>query len=215
VRRTRAEAQRIANGSAQEAQLIEACQQGDAAAFNMLVWRWEGPLYSFVYRYVGNAAVAQDLVQDTFIRVLRSIGQYAHRGSFSTWLYQVAVNLCKDHLRRRRLPVVSLHDRRTSVSERRIPFVEGVVDEDARTDAGVEAAERERLVRRLLDGLSEDQREVILLKEYQGLTFAEIGEVLGVPENTAKARLHRGLHAMRRQLEADRVGPEAGSGDTP
>jgi RNA polymerase sigma-70 factor (ECF subfamily) len=209
---TKAEASRIAAGSVQEAQLIEACRRGSGAAFDLLVWRWERPLYSFVYRYVGDAAVAQDVVQDTFVRVVKSIGDYAYRGSFSTWLYQVAVNLCKDHFKKKRLPVVSLHDHVTPMSEERALLVDQVVDEHARTDAAVEAREREELVRRLLDGLSEEQREVILLREYQGLTFPEIGEVLGVPENTAKARLHRGLRAMRKRLEEEEGWPKVGSG---
>jgi RNA polymerase sigma-70 factor (ECF subfamily) len=213
VPRTRAEARRIEGGSAQETQLIEACQEGDASAFNLLVWRWEKPIFNFVYKYVGDAAAAQDLVQDTFVRVLRSIRQYGHRGAFSSWLYSIAVNLCKDHLKRKkRRTVVSLHDYYTTASGRRVSVKDEVPDEEARADAGAEAADRERLVQRLLAGLSEDQRVVILLREYQALTFPEIAEVLGVPENTAKARLHRGLHAMRRQLELEGMSSEDGSG---
>jgi RNA polymerase sigma-70 factor (ECF subfamily) len=198
----------IEGGSGREAQLIEACQQGNASAFNLLVRRWERPLFNFVYKYVGDAAVAQDLVQDTFVRVVKSIGRYGHRGAFSSWLYSIAVNLCKDHLRRKkRRTVVSLHDYYATVSGRRISVRDEVPDEDARTDAAAEAADREKLVRRLLAGLSEDQRVVILLREYQALTFPEIAQVLGVPENTAKARLHRGLRAMRRQLEGEGMSP--------
>jgi RNA polymerase sigma-70 factor (ECF subfamily) len=209
---TKAEARGIRGGSAQEAQLIEACRRGNPSAFNLLVWRWEKPLFNFVYRYVGDAAAAQDLVQDTFVRVVNSIGQYSHRGAFSSWLFQVAVNLCKDHLRKKRLQVVSLHDYYTSGSGEKVFVKDQVADEDAQTDAAVEAAERERLVRRLLAGLPEDQRAVILLKEYQALTFAEIAEVLGVPEGTAKARLYRGLRAMRQQLEREGRWPDDGSG---
>lgn len=209
----KAETWSLESGSAQEAQLIAACQQGDASAFNLLVRRWEKPLFNFVYRYVGDAALAQDLVQDTFVRVVRSIGQYAHRGAFSSWLYSIAVNLCKDHLKRRkRRTVISLHDFYTTVSGKKVSVRDEVADEDARTDAAAEAADRERLVRRLLAHLSEDQRVVILLREYQALTFPEIAEVLGVPENTAKARLHRGLRAMRRQLEREGLSPQDGSG---
>ena len=209
---TRTEARGLKSGSAQEARLIEACQRGDRSAFNLLVWRWEKPLFNFVCRYVGDAAAAQDLVQDTFVRVVRSIGQYSHRGAFSSWLYQVAVNLCKDHLRKKRLHVVSLHDYYTTGSGENVPVKDQVVDEGAQTDAVVEAGERERLVRRLLAGLPDDQRVVILLKEYQALTFAEIAEVLGVPEGTAKARLYRGLRAMRQQLQAEGRWPQDGSG---
>ncbi len=200
-------------GSPQETRLIEACREGDASAFNLLVWRWEKPLFNFVYKYVGDAALAQDLVQDTFVRVLKSIRGYSHRGAFSTWLYQVAVNLCKDHLRKKRLPLVSLHDFYTTASGEKVFVKDRVADERARTDAAAEAAEREELVKRLLGGVSEEQRVVILLKEYQELTFVEIAEVLNIPESTVKARLYRGLRAMRELLEREQSAPEDGSGE--
>jgi len=211
---TKAEIRSTEGESAQEAQLIAACQAGNAKAFNLLVRRWERPLFNFVCKYVGDATVAEDLVQDTFVRVVRSIGQYAHRGAFRSWLYSIAVNLCRDHLKsRKRRTVISLYDGYTTVSGTRVSVSDDMPDERARTDAGAEAADRERLVRRLLAGLSEDQRVVILLREYQALTFPEIAEVLGVPENTAKARLHRGLRAMRLQLEREGVSPRNGSGE--
>ncbi len=209
---TKAEARGIKTGSTQEARLIEACRQGDASAFNLLVWRWEKPLFNFVYKYVGDAALAQDLVQETFLRVVKSIARYSHRGAFSTWLYQVAVNLCKDHLRRKRLRVVSLHDYYTTASGERVYVKDRIADEGARTDAAAESADREELVRRLLAGVSEEQRTVILLKEYQELTFAEIAEVLEVPESTVKARLYRGLRAMRAQLEREEAPQDDGPG---
>jgi len=211
---TKAQARGIESGGAREARLIEACRQGDASAFNLLVWRWEKPLFNFVYKYVGDAALAQDLVQETFVRMVKSIGRYSHRGAFSTWLYRVAINLCKDHARRKRLPVVSLQDYYTTDSGEKVFVRDRVADENARTDAAIESADREELVRRLLAGLSDEQRVVILLKEYQELTFTEIAESLDIPEGTVKARLYRGLRAMRRQLELEEGTLDDGSGGT-
>lgn len=191
----------MAGGTPEEVRLIRACQEGDPSSFNMLVWRWEKPLYNFIYKYVGNATLAEDLVQDTFIRVLKSIKRYTHQGSFSTWLYRIAVNLCKDHLKRKRLPMVSLHDYYTTGSGEKIYVQDRVADERARTDDSLKAEEREELVRRLLAGLPEEQRIVILLKEYQELTFREIAEVLEVPEGTVKSRLYHALKAMKENLE--------------
>ena len=191
----------LAGGTPEEVRLIKACQGGDPSSFNMLVWRWEKPLYNFIYKYVGNATLAEDLVQDTFIRVLKSIKRYTHEGSFSTWLYRIAVNLCKDHLKRKRLPMVSLHDYYTTGSGEKIYVQDRVADENARTDDNLKAEEREELVRRLLAGLPEEQRIVILLKEYQELTFREIAEVLEVPEGTVKSRLYHALKAMKENLE--------------
>jgi RNA polymerase sigma-70 factor (ECF subfamily) len=198
---TEADAGGIPGGSSQEADLIEACKEGDQTAFNLLVWRWEKPLFNFTYKYVGDAHLAQDLVQETFIRVLRSIQGYEHRSAFSTWLYRIAINLCKDHFRKKRLPMVSLHDYYTTSSGERVYVKDYVADEGERSDESLAASRREELVRRLLAGLRDEQRIVILMKEYQGLKFREIAEILDVPEGTVKARLYKGLRAMREQIE--------------
>jgi RNA polymerase sigma-70 factor (ECF subfamily) len=190
----------LAGGSGPEARLIEACRSGDEGAFNLLVWRWEKPLYNFIWKYTGDAALAEDLVQETFLRVLGSIRRYTHQGSFSTWLYRIAINLCKDHLKRRRLPMVSLHDFYTTASGERVYVQDRVADEGARTDEETEAGRRVELVRRLLDALPEEERVVILLKEYQDLTFREIAQTLGVPEGTVKSRLYHGLRGMKESL---------------
>jgi RNA polymerase sigma-70 factor (ECF subfamily) len=199
-------------GSPEEARLIRACQDGDSAAFNLLVWRWEKPLYNFVYKYVGHATLAEDLVQDTFVRMLKSIGRYAHQGSFSTWLYRIAINLCKDHLKRKRAPMVSLHDYYTTGSGERVYVQDRIPDERSRTDDGLKADEREELVRRLLSSLPEEERIVILLKEYQELTFREIAEVLNVPEGTVKSRLYHALRSMRESLERSGYAGESSAG---
>ena len=199
---TEADAGGIPGGSPQEADLVRACQEGDQTAFNMLVWRWEKPLFNFTYKYVGDAHLAQDLVQETFIRMLRSIQGYEHRAAFSTWLYRIAVNLCKDHFRKRRLPMVSLHDYYTTSSGDRVYVQDYVADKGARSDEALAATRREELVRRLLAGLRDEQRIVILMKEYQGLKFREIAEILDIPEGTVKARLYNGLRTMRKQIEA-------------
>jgi len=199
---TEADARGMEAGSPHEADLIKACQEGDQTAFNLLVWRWEKPLFNFTYKYVGDAHLAQDLVQETFIRVLRSIQGYEHRAAFSTWLYRIAINLCKDHFRKKRLPMVSLHDYYTTSSGDRVFVQDHVAAEGARSDEALAASRREELVRRLLAGLRDEQRIVILMKEYQGLKFREIAEILDVPEGTVKAWLYKGLRVMRKQLEA-------------
>jgi len=202
---TEADARGMEGGSPHEADLVKACQEGDQTAFNLLVWRWEKPLFNFTYKYVGDAHLAQDLVQETFIRVLRSIHGYEHRAAFSTWLYRIAINLCKDHFRKKRLPMVSLHDYYTTTSGDRVYVKDRMADEGGRSDEALAASRREELVRRLLAGLRDEQRIVILMKEYQGLTFREIAEILEVPEGTVKARLYNGLRTMRKQIESSGI----------
>jgi RNA polymerase sigma-70 factor (ECF subfamily) len=146
--------------------------------------------------------------------VLKSIQRYTHQGSFSTWLYRIAINLCKDHLKRKRLPLVSLHDYYTTGSGERVYVQDRIADEESRTDESLRAEEREELVRRLLAGLPEEQRIVILLKEYQELTFREIAEVLDVPEGTVKSRLYHALRAMKESLERTGFAGRSSSGGT-
>lgn len=208
---TQADVRRMEGGSPEEASLVQACKEGDQAAFNLLVWRWEKPLFNFTYKYVGDAHLAQDLVQETFVRVLRSIRGYEHRGAFSTWLYRIAINLCKDHLRKKRIPMVSLHDYYTTSSGDRVYVKDGIADDAPRSDEELAAARREELVRRLLAGLPDEHRIVILMKEYQGLKFREIAEVLDIPEGTVKARLYRGLRTLREQLERSGI-TDSGAG---
>jgi len=202
----------LEGGSPDEVRLIRACQEGDNSAFNLLVWRWEKPLFNFIYKYVGDATLAEDLVQDSFVRVLKSIRRYTHQGSFSTWLYRIAINLCRDHLKRKRLPLVSLHDYYTTGSGERVYVHDRIQDEGARTDESLKTEEREELVRRLLASLPEEERIVILLKEYQELTFREIAEVLEVPEGTVKSRLYHGLKSMRESLERTGITGASGFG---
>ena len=107
--------------------------------------------------------------------------------------------------------MVSLHDYYTTASGERVYVQDRIADEGARSDEAMAAGRRQELVRRLVAGLPEEQRIVILLKEYQALTFREIGEVLDVPEGTVKARLYRGLQTMREQLESSGI-TDSGSG---
>jgi RNA polymerase sigma-70 factor, ECF subfamily len=190
-------------GPTADHRLIEACRQGDAAAFEALVRAWEGPLFGFIYRYVTDASLAQDLLQETYLRAWQAIGRYRSNGSFNAWLYRIALNLCKDHLKRQRPPMVSLQQTESSIDGRGIKLEERIADPQARTDAAVDTAARVALVQRLLGHLPDKERLVILLKEYQEMTFREIAEILEVPESTVKARLYKGLRTMRAQLERE------------
>jgi RNA polymerase sigma-70 factor, ECF subfamily len=180
-------------------------------SFNQLVVRWERPIYALAYRVIGREEEARDVVQEAFLRAYRSIGGFRGQAKFSSWLYRITLNLCRDWIRR----------------QKRAPFVdtpEGVdVIELAGEHGPVESVEdlvaRKSLgeiVNRAMSVLSEDQRTAIVLKEYQGLTFQEIADLLGCPLSTVKTRLYQGLIVLRRELEqqgitADVVYPEARS----
>lgn len=179
-------------------ELVEAFQSGDLGAFELLVRRWERKILGAIYRIVGREEDARDLCQETFLKAYRALGAFKREACFSSWLYQIALNLCRDRMRRRRLrPLVSLEeldDRGASLVTRRPD-----------PHALAEAEGLSRIVQAAVASLPEDQREVIVLKEYQDLTFLEIAEVLDLPLSTVKTRLYRGLVQLRERLEREGI----------
>ena len=169
---------------------------GDAESFNQLILRWERPIYALAYRTIGREEEARDVCQETFLRAFRALPRFRGQAKFSSWLYRIALNLCRDWMRReRRTPVVQppedvdLFDLASAVE----PPSETIEDMVARRDLT-------RLVEQAMARLPEDQRTAIVLKEYQGLTFQEIADVLGCPLSTVKTRLYQGLTVLRREL---------------
>ena len=182
-------------------ELVLAFQGGDVAAFDVLVARWDRKIQGAIYRVVGSDEDARDLAQEAFLKAYRALGSFRREARFSSWLYQIALNLCRDRLRRRRgKTFVSLEE--TAIAERSKSPEPSVQEQ-------LETRDLARLVAREIEDLPAEQREVIVLKEYQGLTFAEIADVLGVPLSTVKTRLYRGLNQLRRGFERRGVEPRA------
>jgi RNA polymerase sigma-70 factor, ECF subfamily len=169
---------------------------GDAESFNQLVLRWERPIFALAYRVIGREEEARDVVQETFLRAFRGIGNFRGQAKFSSWVYRIALNLCRDWIRReRRAPI--------------LPTPEGVdVIELAAEQGPVESIEDlvarndiSKVVADLMTRLPEEQRTAIVLKEYHGMTFQEIADLQGVPLSTVKTRLYQGLNVLRRHLQ--------------
>lgn len=178
-------------------ELVAAFQGGDASAFDTLVGRWERKIQGAIYRVLGAEEDARDLCQEVFLKAYRALGTFKQEARFSSWLYQIALNACRDRLRRRRgRTQVSLDD----LEGAHEPLHAGPSALDL-----VEAQDLARAVQAAMDTLPHEQREVIALKEYQGLTFVEIAETLDVPVSTVKTRLYRGLGQLRQQLERQGV----------
>ena len=178
-----------------DTQLVTRTVNGDVGAFNDLVARWEGPLYRFVYRYLGDAEEARDVCQEAFIRAYTNLDRFRGTAKFSSWLYQIALNVCRSQFRKKQArPTVSLHE---DQHERRLHLVP---DDGAIPDDSAITGERAQVVRSALAELPEAQRTVIILKEYHGLKFREIAEILGTPESTVKSRLYHGLESLARSL---------------
>ena len=183
-------------------ELVARSRGGDLDSFNQLVLRWERPIYALAYRVIGREEDARDVAQDAFLRAFRSLHGFKGQAKFSSWLYRITLNLCRDWIRR---------ERRTPVS----PAPDGVdIIELAAESAPLESIEdlvsrRElgRAVEKAMSMLPEEQRTAIILKEYHGLTFQEIADLLDCPLSTVKTRLYQGLTVLRRQLE--RAGVES------
>jgi RNA polymerase sigma-70 factor (ECF subfamily) len=179
-------------------ELVEACQAGEASAFDVLVGRWEDRIRGAAFRFLGSDEEARDVAQETFLKAYRALSRFKREARFSSWLYQIATNLCRDRLRRRRT--------RATVSLEALEETGPVMVE---TRPGVQERLLERdlaqAVRRAIQALPEEQREVVILKEYQELTFLEIAQALDVPVSTVKTRLYRGLDQLRLRLEREGV----------
>jgi RNA polymerase sigma-70 factor (ECF subfamily) len=170
---------------------------GDLESFNQLVLRWERPVYALAYRVIGREDDARDVCQETFLRAFRALRGFKGQAKFSSWLYRITLNLCRDWIRRqRRAPVVQAPEGFDSLDLAAVEQgdVETVEDLVSRRLLG-------RAVAKAMAGLSGDQRTVVVLKEYQGLTFQEIADLLDCPLSTVKTRMYQGLSVLRRQLE--------------
>lgn len=176
-------------------ELVAAFQRGELSAFDTLVLRWDGKIRGAIYRILGSEDEARDLCQEAFLKAYRALPGFKGQARFSSWLYQIALNLCRDRMRRRRGRVfISLDDPDGPESNQRPDPGPGTLEL-------VESMDMSRMVASAVADLPEDQRVVIVLKEYQDLTFLEISEVLDVPLSTVKTRLYRGLIQLRESLE--------------
>jgi RNA polymerase sigma-70 factor (ECF subfamily) len=180
-------------------ELVAAFQDGDATAFDQLVRRWDRRIHGAIYRVVGADEDARDLCQEAFLKAYRGLGTFKREARFSSWLYQIALNVCRDRLRRRKGRfAVSLDDLDDSADVRLRATSPSPLQL-------VEARDLSRMVASAMATLTADEREVIVLKEYQGLTFPEIAETLEVPLSTVKTRLYRGLAQLRHRLEREGI----------
>ena len=176
-------------------ELVAWSNGGDSESFNELIRRWERPIYALAYRQIGREEDARDVCQETFLRAYRALKGFRGQAKFSSWLYRIAINLCRDWMRReRRTPVVQPPEDMDlmELAAAREP-AEAIEDRIARND-------QSRAVARAMALLSEEQRAAIVLKEYHGLTFQEIADLIGCPLSTVKTRLYQGLTVLRREL---------------
>jgi len=179
-------------------------QGGDQSAFTRLVRRHKTPVYNFILRSVRSREVAEDLVQDVFVKVVQNAAEFKHEARFSTWAYMIARNVCIDHLRKaalRRHP--SLDQAANNNSGEDGPTLgERIADSHfgAAVDRVAIGSELGQRITRAVEELPPEQREVFLLREVANVPFKEIAEIVGVPENTTKSRMRYALERLQQAL---------------
>jgi RNA polymerase sigma-70 factor, ECF subfamily len=177
--------------------LVSLARSGRPDAVDQLVDLYAPRLYGLLYRMTGSPADAEDLLQETCIKMLRALGNYKEDGRFEPWLFSIAANLARDWLRRQGRSMVA--PAAGSAEESQAAAVSGEPDVDHRL---IQAEQADQL-QRALAGLSEAEREVVTLRFFSDLSFKEIAEALKIPLGTALARAHRGLKHLRDKMQPD------------
>ena len=177
-------------------ELVARSMGGDLDSFNQLVLRWERPIYALAYRVIGREEDARDVAQETFLRAFRALKGFKGQAKFSSWLYRITLNLCRDWIRRERRAPVAQPPEGVDLLDLAVATEPSETVEDL-----VSRRELGRAVAKAMATLPEEQRTAIVLKEYHGLTFQEIADLLDCPLSTVKTRLYQGLTVLRKQLD--------------
>ena len=180
-----------------DAELMLRLKNGEDWILNELMTRWQQPLVAFIYRYIGRETDALDLSQETFARVYATRRRYTVRAKFSTWLFTIAANLCRNYLRWRQRRGESVPE--TLESEDAEPG-ESLQSLDDSPDQAAIRSESISLIKAAIDKLPHDLKTVILLYEYQSLSYGEISSVLGCSVKGVEMKLYRARHLLRERL---------------
>jgi RNA polymerase sigma-70 factor, ECF subfamily len=184
----------------QDTNLVERCVSGDDAAWEELIRQHTRRVYGLCYRFTGSDAEAQDLTQEVFLRIFRSLRSFrSTEGSFVTWLARLTRNLLIDHYRRTR------QERVTDSIEEQLPMLEENMAASARPEGLVAGREASEILQAALQRLSPELRETVILRDLQEMEYREIAQVLKVPEGTVKSRLNRGRAELARVLRKQKL----------
>jgi RNA polymerase sigma-70 factor (ECF subfamily) len=188
-------------GVTSDEELVRRFGSGDRSAFSELVRRYQSRVYSLCFRWLRDPAKAEEVAQDVFIALYKSLADFRGESKLSTWIFRVATNHCKNRLvygSRRR------EDRHESIDapvggDEDGPVKQYAIDAPG-PDASINRAEASKLLQAALDALDEDQREIVLLRDVDDLSYEEIAELLQLPKGTVKSRLHRARAELARRL---------------
>lgn len=188
--------------------LITRAREGDKAAQGKLVQLWYKRIYNFSYKFFFDHDLAMEVAQKTFISMHKNISQLQDQGRFRSWMYTIAVNNCREELRKRKnQKSVSLQDLQPGEGEESYKWEESSVRGE-NPEKQLRQTELSDLLQKCLMELNEEQREVVIMKEYEGLKFREIAEALNISENTVKSRMYYGLDGLKKILERNNITKE-------
>jgi len=188
-----------------DTELIQGFLGGDVQSFNRLAMKWQKKLFSFAFRYTGNEEEAKDVCQKALIKAYKNLKSLKKLESFSSWIYQVTVNLCKDEMKKRKTKNhFSINEENDDTDNVQAELIAN----DISQIENVEKKDLSEIIRLAMSSLPEEQRVVIVMKEYQGLKFAEIAEILNCSINTIKSRMYYGLKNMKDLLLKSKIDKE-------
>jgi len=173
--------------------LIQRCLQGDQLAWDAIVRQYRRKVFNVAYKFVGRHEEAEDLTQDIFLKIFKSLGTFDRRANFQTWLISVSRNLCIDHYR-------SVRQERQTIDRQVDPNELSPVSHEPGPIAAIEQQDRVMLLREALAALPESLRTAVLMRDIQELSYQEIADRLRLPEGTVKSRINRGRTELARQI---------------
>jgi RNA polymerase sigma-70 factor (ECF subfamily) len=186
-------------------ELMQLYQKGDEYAFETLYWRHQHGIFNFIRHFIGESGgQAEELLQDVFLKVVKSSKRYKPTAKFTTWLYQIARNGCIDYFRKMK------HRKTTSLShtvdsEQEMTVESTIANSNPSPEKSARISEIAEILKKAISALPEEQREVFLMREDLNLSFAEIAELIGCPINTAKSRMRYALEHLRKTIELEGI----------
>lgn len=175
-------------------------QRGEVSAFEVLLTRHRRPVFNFLVRLVGDRATAEDLLQECFLRIIKGAERYKRQAKFTTWLYTIARNLCVDQARRRKHRNHASLDAPLDRHDDQGTLLDVVASGEPAGDRHTANHQLHERMQRAIAALSDDQREVFLMREFLDMPFKQIAQVVGIPENTVKSRMRYALEKLQLEL---------------
>ena len=189
------------NKSISDYELIQRFIKGEQSCFEQIIHRHKNKVFAYINLYIRDQALAEDLFQDTFMKVIQSVktGKYQDNGKFISWVIRIAHNLIIDHFRRiKQMNTISNDDYESDIlNSRKLT--------DSTVEDNIIRRQIQKDIRRMISHLPEDQREVVILRHYAGLSFKEIAEITDVSINTALGRMRYALINMRKIMEEKKI----------